>query len=171
MVNSKVTTSDLEDFAQEAMLRILNGLDSFRGESRFLTWAQKIAIRVAYSELRRRRWRDVSLEELLEATPAAPIDNEWPDEAASPEQVALQQLAMDTLRHVIDHELTEKQRYALVATQVHGMPLEEVAQRMGTNRNALYKLLHDARKRLKLRLESRGLAPSELLDLFAALPG
>ena len=171
LANSTVRESDVEDFAQEAMLRILNGLDSFRGESRFLTWAQKIAIRVAYSELRRRRWRDVSLDGLMEATPADPIDSEWADDAISPEQLALQRMAMDTLRRVIDHELTERQRKALVATQIHGMPIEEVARRMGTNRNALYKLLHDARKRLKLRLASEGLSPEELLGLFGSATG
>ena len=55
-----------EDFAQEALLKILNGLDTFRGESRFTTWAQKIAVNVAFTELRRRRWQDTSLEAITE---------------------------------------------------------------------------------------------------------
>ncbi|MCZ7546982.1 MAG: sigma-70 family RNA polymerase sigma factor [Anaerolineae bacterium] len=61
-----VREADLEDFVQEALLRVLNDLDSFRGEARLTTWAQKIAVRVAFSELRRRRWRDVSLETMTE---------------------------------------------------------------------------------------------------------
>jgi RNA polymerase sigma-70 factor (ECF subfamily) len=60
----------LEDFAQDALLKIMDSLESFRGESRFTTWAQKIAVRVAYTELRRHRWRDVSLEDLA-GTPDA----------------------------------------------------------------------------------------------------
>jgi RNA polymerase sigma-70 factor (ECF subfamily) len=62
---SQVTEADLQDFAQEALLKILAGLDSFRGESRFTTWAHKIAVRVAFTELRRRRWKDVSLQDLV----------------------------------------------------------------------------------------------------------
>ena len=55
----------VEDFTQDALIRILDKLDTFRGESKFTTWAQKIAVRVAYSELRRQRWKDISLEDLL----------------------------------------------------------------------------------------------------------
>ena len=62
---SDVPPQNLEDFAQDALLKILAGLDSFRGESRFTTWANKIAIRVAFSEMRRRRWKDISLQDLL----------------------------------------------------------------------------------------------------------
>src|SRR5512138_3761011 len=55
----------VQDFAQESVLRVLANLDSFRGESRFLTWATKVAVRLAFSELRRKRWQDVSLDKLL----------------------------------------------------------------------------------------------------------
>ncbi|MBN1815554.1 MAG: hypothetical protein JXA14_27220, partial [Anaerolineae bacterium] len=60
-----VPEQNLEDFAQEALLKILAGLDSFRGESRFTTWAFKIAIHEAFTELRRRRWKNVSLQDLV----------------------------------------------------------------------------------------------------------
>ncbi|HUW12513.1 MAG TPA: sigma factor-like helix-turn-helix DNA-binding protein [Anaerolineae bacterium] len=70
---------------------------------------------------------------------------------------------LETLQTVIAEELTGKQRQALVAILVQGMPLEEVARRMGTNRNALYKLLHDARRRLKKRLLAQGLSTQDLL--------
>ena len=73
---------------------------------------------------------------------------------------------IEHLQSVISEELTDKQREVLVATRIHGMPLEEVARRMGTNRNALYKLLHDARKRLKSRLEEEGLSPEDILAVF-----
>lgn len=64
-------------------------------------------------------------------------------------------------------ELTDRQRQALVAAEIEGMPLEEVARRMGTNRNALYKLLHDARRRLKRRMIAEGISPQDLLAVLS----
>jgi RNA polymerase sigma-70 factor (ECF subfamily) len=159
---------DLEDFVQDALLKILSGLDTFRGESRFTTWAQKIAVRVAFTELRRRRWRDVSLEEVTATSGTDFLPDTVAEPAAGPEQHALQHTLLTTLSQTIDQELTERQREALVAVSIRGMPLEEVARRMGTNRNALYRLLHDARQRLKKRLMARGLSPQDILAAFAA---
>jgi RNA polymerase sigma-70 factor (ECF subfamily) len=68
---------------------------------------------------------------------------------------------------ILAEELTPRQRSAMLAINVQGVPMEEVARRMGTNRNALYKLMHDARLRLKHRLEREGLPPAELLEMFA----
>jgi len=163
-----VTEVDLEDFAQETLLKVLSGLDTFRGESRFTTWAQKIAVRVAFTELRRRRWHDVSLEEVTGSSDADYVPDMMADPAAGPERHALQHTLLATVRETIDSELTDRQRQALVAVSIQGMPLEEVARRMGTNRNALYKLLHDARRRLKKRLTAQGLSPQDILAAFAA---
>lgn len=162
-----VTEADLEDFVQDALLKILRELASFRGEARFTTWAQKVTVRVALSELRRKRWRDVSLQDLLtrqadsDFTPAA-----LTDPTPNPEQKAVQGMMMDKIQYIIAEELTERQRQAMMAVMQGGMPLEEVAVRMGTNRNALYKLLHDARKRLQKRMLSEGLSPDEILAMF-----
>jgi RNA polymerase sigma-70 factor, ECF subfamily len=139
-------------------------LSSFRGESRFTTWANKIAMNVALTELRRRRWLDVSLQDLFARRGAA--DRGPADPQLSPEQLAYQNMVLRDLRRMIDEELTERQREAVVAVILEGMPIAEVARRMGTNRNALYKLLHDARKRLKLRMEAAGLPPQEVLAAF-----
>jgi len=171
-----VDDSLLEDFAQEALLKILAGLDSFRGESRFTTWAQKIAVRVALTELRRHRWRDVSLDEMTRSPDADPsmgsghrfIPEILAEPSAGPEQQAIQRMLLSTLRRIIATELTDKQRQALVAVRIHGMPLEEVAREMGTNRNALYKLLHDARQRLKKRMMAEGLSPQDVLAAFGS---
>jgi RNA polymerase sigma-70 factor (ECF subfamily) len=163
-----VTEVDLEDFVQEALLKILSGLDTFRHESRFTTWAQKIAVRVAFTELRRRRWRDVSLEEVTGSSDTDFVLDVMADPAVGPEQHAIQHSLLTALGETIDEELTDRQRQALVAVSIQGMPLEEVARRMGTNRNALYKLLHDARQRLKTRLTARGLSPQDILAVFAA---
>jgi len=77
-------------------------------------------------------------------------------------------MLLSTLRRIIATELTDRQRQALVAARFHGMPLEEVARRMGTNRNALYKLLHDARQRLKKRMMAEGLSPQAVLAAFSS---
>lgn len=162
-----VKEADLEDFVQEALLKILAGLDTFRGESRFTTWAQKITVRVAFTELRRRRWKDVSLEDLVaqysEGNLTPPV---LADMAPSPEQRVTQQMLMEMVRRMIAEELTERQRQAMTAVVMGGMPLEEVARRVGTNRNALYKLLHDARQRLKKRMLDRGLSAQDVLAAF-----
>ncbi len=151
-----------EDCVQEALIKILNNLDSFRGESRFTVWAQKIAVRTAFAEMRRRRWRDVSLEEAIIGHGES--NSTSADSLADPERVATQRMVMAQFRRFIDEELTDRQRRALLAG-LGGMPLEEIARRMGTNRNALYKLLHDARKRLKRRMMAEMLSPQDVLGV------
>ena len=152
------------DFAQEALIKITSNLDSFRGESRFTTWAQKIAMNVALTELKRRRWRDVSLQDLFAQREAA--DRGPADTQLTPEELALQSMVLGELRRIIDEELTERQREAVVAVLLEGMPISEVAKRMDTNQNALYKLLHDARRKLKRQMEAASLSPQEVLAAF-----
>jgi RNA polymerase sigma-70 factor (ECF subfamily) len=163
---SNVDQTTLEDFAQEALLKILANLDSFRGESRFTTWAQKIAVRVALTELRRHRWRDVSLDKITSFPDTDSIPYRTADPSAWPERQAMQQMILDTLRRLISEELTDKQRQAMTAVYLRGMPLEEVARRMGTNRNALYKLLHDARQRLQKAMVAEGVSSQDVVDAF-----
>jgi RNA polymerase sigma-70 factor (ECF subfamily) len=156
--------ANAEDFAQEALIRITGNLGSFRGESRFTTWAQKIAMNVALTELKRRRWRDVSLQDLFARRQAA--NREPADTQLSPEQLALQNAVLQELRRMVDEELTDRQREAVVAVILEGMPIAEVARRMGTNQNTLYKLLHDARRKLKRQMEAAGLSAEEVLAVF-----
>jgi RNA polymerase sigma-70 factor (ECF subfamily) len=157
------------DFAQEALIRITGNLDSFRGESRFTTWALKIAMNVALTELKRRRWRDVSLQELFArrevANREAP-NREPADTQLTPEELAFQNTVLGELRRMVDEELTDRQREAVVAVLLEEMPISEVARRMGTNQNALYKLLHDARRKLKRQMQAAGLAPQDVLAAF-----
>jgi RNA polymerase sigma-70 factor (ECF subfamily) len=153
-----------EDFAQEALIKIMNNLDTFRGESRFTTWAQKIAVMTASTELRRKRWRDVSLQEVLDRYGANRSQSgQLADEQPTPERLTIRSTMLGTVRRLVDEELTDRQREAIMAVMFEGMPLEEAARRMGTNRNALYKLMHDARKRLKKRIEAEGLSPQDIL--------
>jgi RNA polymerase sigma-70 factor (ECF subfamily) len=143
-----------EDLTQQTLLHLSARLDQFRGEARFTTWAQKIAVRLSFSELRKKRWENVSLDALV-AQPPASVE---PGADALLEQAE----AVQRVRHLVETELTDRQKTALQAVMA-GMPLEEVARRMDTNRNALYKLLHDGRMRLKAAFEARGLTADDLL--------
>ena len=155
----------VEEVAQETLMRVLEYLDTFEGRSQFTTWAHKIAVRAALTELRRVRWREVTLPEMEMNEEGDASYRELPDHQPSPEDQIDRKDMMRRVNRLIMEELTEKQRKALMAT-MEGFPLEEAAQRLGMNRNALYKLMHDARLRLKKRLEKEGLTPQQVLSVF-----
>lgn len=156
----------IEEVAQETLLRVLSHMDTFEGRSKFTTWVQKIAVRLAITELRRKRWQDTSLDGFLEAEGTTIGSKLMLDHGPSPELTTEQSQLLDQVQQLIDEELTEKQRKAMVAIRIHGMPMVEVARRMDMSRNALYKLLHDARNRLKERMQREGLTAEDLLASF-----
>ena len=153
-----------EDCAQEAMTAVIQRLAEFRGESQFTTWAYTFAVNIALVAARRERWTRVPLDHVLDgsASPASTGGDE-----ADPQTRALQAEAIAVLREGIERHLTERQQQALRAVVFEQVPLDEVARHWGSNRNALYKLLHDARRRLRSHLLARGLDVKEILDLFA----
>jgi len=157
-----------EDFVQEGTLRVLDNLDSFRGDSQFTTWATKVAVRIAISELRRSRYRDFSLDALtengdLKELSLASVNSTPPDR---PEQATEKGEVLERVRNAFREVLTPRQRTAMEAVIIEGIPLEVVAERMGTNRNALYKLIFDARRKLRTSLTDQGLSPDYILELF-----
>lgn len=156
----------VEDFVQEAILRILDKLDTFRGESKFTTWAQKIAVRVAFTEMRRKRWEDISIEKLIPEDSGDFTPLVLADPSPDPEKQATQASLLEMIEQILREDLTDLQRTGLLAMIHGGMPLEEVARQMDTNRNALYKLLHDARKNMRDRLLEKGLTIDEVLAAF-----
>jgi RNA polymerase sigma-70 factor, ECF subfamily len=156
----------VEDFVQDAILRILDKLDTFRGESKFTTWAQKIAVRVAFTEMRRKRWEDISIEKLIPEDSGDFTPLVLADPSPDPEKQATQASFLEMIDHILREDLTDLQRTGLLAVVHGGMPLEEVARKMDTNRNALYKLLHDARKNMRDRLLEKGLTVDEVLAAF-----
>jgi RNA polymerase sigma-70 factor, ECF subfamily len=158
-----------EDLAQDAVLRVLDNLGTFRGDSRFTTWATKIAVRVAISDLRRARYKDFRLDDLTadDELPVGGMSNSSPqDTALTPENAAERADVMAKIDAALKEALTERQYQALDAVVLRGVPLEVVAERMGTNRNALYKLVHDARRKLRAHLEAQGLSVDYMLNLF-----
>lgn len=156
----------VEEVTQETLLRVLDQLDTFEGRSQFTTWVHKIAVRIALTELRRKRWRDSSLDELTENEDAPPPPGLLADSQAGPETSAERTDMLSRVRRIIEEELTDRQRQALILLGVQDMPIEDAAKKLKTNRNALYKLLHDARLRLRTRLAREEIAPHEVLALF-----
>jgi RNA polymerase sigma-70 factor (ECF subfamily) len=145
---------DQEDLAQQAaddaLMAVLGKLDDFRGESRFTTWAYKFALLEAAVKVRRRAWqgREIPLE-----------DGAWralADAAASAGRGAEEAELFAALREEIQR-LGPRQREVLVAVALNGVPIDVLAERLGSTRGALYKNLHDARRKLREALAERGL--------------
>ena len=132
--------------ADDALMSVLKRLDDLRGASSFTTWVYKFALLEAAVKLRKRAWqgREVPLEpESWSLVPSAGLE---PD--AELEQSEL----LSTLQTAIADELTPHQRRVLVALALNGVPVDVLAERLGTTRGALYKTLHDARHKLRARL-------------------
>jgi RNA polymerase sigma-70 factor (ECF subfamily) len=142
--------------ADDALMSVLRRLDDFRGQSRFTTWAYKFALLEAAVKLRRRAWqgREVPLEP--EAWALVSTGAPTPHEDA--EQVQL----LEALQRAIREILTTHQREVLVALALNGVPIDVLAERLGTTRGALYKTLHDARRKLRVHLAACGVAPDWL---------
>ena len=148
--------NDLDDIANQAaddaLVSILARLDRFRGASRFTTWAYKFALLESAVKLRRRAWqgREVPLEpESWSLFSNAGLE---PDESAEHSEL------LDTLQGAIADVLTPHQRRVLVALALNGVPIDVLAERLNTTRGALYKTLHDARRKLRGHLEELGLS-------------
>ena len=146
--------ADLEDFAQEATIRVIERRSSFKGESRFSTWATSVAVRVALGHLRRGTWATLP----------------WP-EGGPPEPVQRARLEADVyeaelqaaLTGAIDGALTARQR-AVIEAELAGVGRDELAARLGVPRNAVYKLAHDARSKLRAALLEAGFSLAEVRD-------
>jgi RNA polymerase sigma-70 factor (ECF subfamily) len=136
--------------AADALVAVLRKLDTFRGESRFSTWAYKFALLEAGVKLRRRAWQ--GREVPLDQDGHAPIA----DLGASPESSAESRELLGAIRDAIDSELTPHQRDVLVAITLSGVPIDVLAERLNTTRGALYKTLHDARRKLRGCLGEQG---------------
>ncbi len=151
-----------EDIAQEASLRVIERLDSFEGRSRVTTWAMSVAVRIALTELRRRRHRDVSFDELVaDGALVSDDERERPEVGESLDRHRI----VEALRAVVERSLTERQRLAIRA-ELEGVPMCEIARHLGSNRNAIYKLTHDARKKLAKGLEEAGYDAARIRDVF-----
>ena len=138
--------------ADDALMAVLAKRDQYRGESRFTTCAYKFALLEASVKLRRRAWRDREV----------PLEPEaWalvPDQALAPQAAVEGRELIDAVHQAITERLTTHQRNVLVALAINGVPIDVLAERLGTTRGALYKTLHDARRKLRADLAERGFA-------------
>lgn len=153
-----------EDVCQESLIRIMKNIESFEGRSKFTTWALSIAIRVGISELRRRHYKDVSLDAITSGDDMK-IELAVVEDDASGQAID-QRAILETLSRLIDDQLTDKQR-TVVRALLGGMPVEEIARRTESNRNAVYKLFHDAKQRLKTGFEASEFSRSDIESIFA----
>jgi RNA polymerase sigma-70 factor, ECF subfamily len=155
----------VEDCAQEALLIIRQKINAFRGESLFTTWATTIAIRLLLGELRRRKWKQASIEysKIGYDFPGRPVETV---QSRNPEMALQQEEVWRMLKRIVEKDLTSRQRFVLIASAFQGMPLDLIADRLGTNRDNVYKILHDARKKLKRCLIKQGLTAEELIRTF-----
>jgi RNA polymerase sigma-70 factor (ECF subfamily) len=157
-----------EDFTQEALLKIKDNLDTFRGNSKLTTWASKIASNLTISELRRAKWRDLSLDKITAAgTSLQEIMSTETPKGDDPDTAAERRQVWQTVMDVINDDLTDRQRQVLAAVQFNDIPMPEVARLLDTNVNNIYKIMHDARLKLKHRLQVLDLSPEYILKLFS----
>jgi RNA polymerase sigma-70 factor (ECF subfamily) len=153
-----VTGPEFEDLAQQAagdaLVTVLDHLDDFRGLSRFTTWAYKFAVFEVSAAVARHAWRrqPPGAEELTW--------DELPDPRARPPEDRLEQRAQLAALSRAVGELTDRQREVFVAVALNDVPIDALAAKLGTNRNALYKNLFDARRRLRARMAAAGHAVS-----------
>ncbi|MFD2530856.1 RNA polymerase sigma factor [Gracilimonas halophila] len=153
----------VEDITQDSVLKILDKLETFRGESKFTTWAMKVAVREGYSELRKKRYKDISLEQYSSYDPDEKQAVEIEHEQAGPDQVTHESMLVQKVMKIMEEELTDNQQKVLQHLMIDQIPMTVVAEMMDSNRNAIYKLVHDARLKLKNRLEIEGIDPEEIL--------
>ena len=150
---------ELDDIATEAaddaLMSVLRRLDDFRGASRFTTWVYKFALLEAAVKLRKRAWQGRELP--LEPEAWSVFSSVGPGPDAEAEQSELLQAVQSAISTV----LTPHQRRVLVALAVNGVPIDVLAERLDTTRGALYKTLHDARRKLRDHLDERGFALEE----------
>jgi len=145
---------DLADMAlqsaDDALVAVLSKLQDFRGASRFTTWAYKFAVLEAAVKARRRPWQNREL----------PLEGDiWPDpggDGRSPQAAVERSELLEAVRDAMHAELTPHQREVLVAVALNDVPIDVLAERLGTTRGALYKTIHDARAKLRRKLEAGG---------------
>jgi RNA polymerase sigma-70 factor (ECF subfamily) len=150
-----VSGPELEDIAaqaaDDALLAILGKLDQFRGDSRFTTWAYKFVILEVASKLTRHAWRRMPPREPLPGSD--PLVERF---SFTPAEILESRELLAALRDAIEHDLTKRQRRVFIAIVFEGVPLDVLAAELGSNRNAIYKTMFDARSKLRARLVANG---------------
>jgi RNA polymerase sigma-70 factor (ECF subfamily) len=150
-----ITGPELDDLAHQAaadaLLAITGKLSGFRGESRFTTWAYRFVILEVSTKLGRHFWQRPTV--ALEASDWDRLPDRF---GMGPAGHAQWRGLVDALRRAVEEELTERQREVFVAIVLNGVPLNALVVRLGSNRNAIYKTMFDARRKLRAALAANG---------------
>lgn len=169
---SELDTNELydlaEDFAQDALLSVRANLHNFRGESKFTTWAYRFVINHAADELRRKQYGHLSLEKLTEQETAVFHSLLSPQQYAEPDLASERQDMVRKLVDILQTHLNERQRLAILEVHFQERSMPEVAEELNISTNTLYKLLHDARKKLKAALAANHLSEGDIMAIFDA---
>ncbi len=158
-----------EDFAQNALITLQTNLHKFRGDAKFTTWAYRFVINEAAGELRKRRYRDFSWDELTERETAVFPQLRQADRPLDPTLQAEREELIRFLANIIETELNERQRVAILCIHFQGCSMQETALILETSPNTLYKTLHDARKKIKAKLLARHYSMGDILALFDSM--
>lgn len=158
LVKRGVSEDCVADVVQESVLRVLDRLHTFRGDSRFISWATAVGVRTGMELIRRQYWKTQSLGDLVK-NDDVDLTQAWETGATASGTEDHREEILGVLSDLIRDALTDRQRLVLLA-EIKGMPLSEIARELGSTRGAIYKVGHDARKRLKAELERRGIDAS-----------
>jgi RNA polymerase sigma-70 factor (ECF subfamily) len=158
LVKRGVSEDCVADVVQESVLRVLDRLHTFRGDSRFISWATAVGVRTGMELIRRQYWKTQSLGDLVK-NDDVDLTQAWETGATASGTEGHREEILAVLSDLIQDALTDRQRLVLLA-EIKGMPSSEIARELGSTRGAIYKVGHDARKRLKAELERRGIDAS-----------
>lgn len=163
VLGGRGSSLDLGDLVQDTLVRLIQSEHTFRGDSAFTTWAASVATRVAFTALRKRSARERGHSAFQEIREQAVRVHEHDETHTATREL------VDALHETIETELTDRQRIAILA-ELRGVPTVEIARELSTSQNALYKLTHDARKKIRTALLSRGFTAAAIEDRARGAP-
>ena len=161
-----LSDSCIDDVVQETTLRIFNRMDSFRGDSGFLTWATAFSIRTGMEMLRRGFWSPRTSSDFAKASGSINLAEQWKGQAPTPEDLVQQAEVLELMTRVMNESLTARQRCSLLH-KLQGWTVAQIQGELGTTRGAVYKLMHDARAKLREAMERAGYDGNTIRDLFS----
>jgi len=155
-----------EDYAQSALLKVRDNLDKFRGDAKFTTWAYRFVINEAAADLRKKHYREFSWDDISAGETAVFATILSATATSDPDLKTEREELIQFLLQIIEVELNERQRIAVIEVHFQGRSMQEVAEILETTPNTIYKMLHDSRKKIKAKLLAQHYSAGDILGLF-----
>lgn len=155
-----------EDYAQSALLKVRDNLDKFRGDAKFTTWAYRFVINEAAADLRKKHYREFSWDDISAGETAVFATILSATATADPDLKTEREELIQFLLQIIEVELNERQRIAVIGVHFQGRSMQEMAEILETTSNTIYKMLHDSRKKIKAKLLAQHYSAGDILGLF-----